>query len=245
MLRKERPLGICWISLTSGKPCPGSPLLFWDWITKKANRSLDKEILLLCSLLALTSKMPLISLSMIFRPQIYLRVNISNPLHPLQSGTRWDSLVIRRKSRSWIQTFQRSVSLQNPLEPLWTRFPYQFLKNWNIKLGRTSPQSISRLPLLRLLRPATPLWKSVNIVWSLPSKKLKPRSRKVPILKKQSGVVTSQPVNINWVACLNGDNFPRRDAFTWGPFGFTGRSTGDILSHWTASFLGQKPFQLT
>ena len=50
--------------------------------------------------LALTSKMPLISLSMIFWPLIYLRVNILNPLPPLQSGTRWDSLVMRTKSRS-------------------------------------------------------------------------------------------------------------------------------------------------
>ena len=37
----------------------------------------------------------------------------------------------------------------------------------------------------------------------------------------------------------------RRDAFTRGPFSFTSRSTGDILSRWTASFLGQKPLQHT
>ena len=36
----------------------------------------------------------------------------------------------------------------------------------------------------------------------------------------------------NWVACLNGED----------DFSFILRSTGDILSHWTASFLGQKPF---
>ena len=35
-----------------------------------------------------------------FRPQIYLRINISNPLLPLQSGTRWDDLVLRTKCRS-------------------------------------------------------------------------------------------------------------------------------------------------
>ena len=29
------------------------------------------------------------------------------------------------------------------------------------------------------------------------------------------------------------------------PFSFTTRSTGDALSHWTATFLGQKPFQHT
>ena len=33
--------------------------------------------------------------------------------------------------------------------------------------------------------------------------------------------------------------------FTWGPFSFTSRSTADFLSCWTASFLGQKPFQHT
>ena len=26
-----------------------------------------------------------------------------------------------------------------PLGPLWARLPYQFLRNWNIRLGRTSP----------------------------------------------------------------------------------------------------------
>ena len=41
------------------------------------------------------SKMPLINLSMIFRPLIYLRVNILNLLLPPLSGTRWDSLVMR------------------------------------------------------------------------------------------------------------------------------------------------------
>ena len=37
---------------------------------------------------------------MIFWPLIYLRVNILNPLPPLQSGTKWDILVMRTKSRS-------------------------------------------------------------------------------------------------------------------------------------------------
>ena len=40
------------------------------------------------------------SLNMIFWPLTYLRVNILNPLPPLQSGTRWDSLVMKTKSRS-------------------------------------------------------------------------------------------------------------------------------------------------
>ena len=37
---------------------------------------------------------------MIFRPLLYLRVNTSNLLLPLQSGTKWESLVMRRKYRS-------------------------------------------------------------------------------------------------------------------------------------------------
>ena len=67
--------------------------------TKKANRSLGQEALLLCSHSVLTSKMLLTTLNMTFRPLTYLRVNILN-LPPLQNGTRWDSLVMKTKSRS-------------------------------------------------------------------------------------------------------------------------------------------------
>ena len=35
-----------------------------------------------------------------FQALIYLRVNTLNLLPPLESGTRWDSLVMRTKSRS-------------------------------------------------------------------------------------------------------------------------------------------------
>ena len=41
-----------------------------------------------------------ISLNMIFRPLIYLRVNASNLLLPLQSGTRFDIPVMWRKYKS-------------------------------------------------------------------------------------------------------------------------------------------------
>ena len=67
---------------------------------EKAVRSSGQEVLPLCSPSALLSKMPLVNLSMISRPLIYLRVNISNLLFPLLSGTRWDSPVMRRKCRS-------------------------------------------------------------------------------------------------------------------------------------------------
>ena len=92
-----KDLGVSSISLTPEKLCPGLPPLFWVWMTQKANGSLGQEALLLCSHLVLISKM---LLNMIFRPLTYLRVNISNPLPPLQSSTRWDSLVMKTKSRS-------------------------------------------------------------------------------------------------------------------------------------------------
>ena len=87
-------------SLTPGSPCLGPPLQSWGWTMRKAVRSSGQEVLPLCSLSAQLSKMPLISLSMISRPLIYLRVNTSNLLFPLQSGTRWDSPVMRRKCKS-------------------------------------------------------------------------------------------------------------------------------------------------
>ena len=43
-------------------------------------------------------------------------------------------------------------------KPSGARFPYQFLRNWNIKLGRIYPLSTSRLPL------PMPLLRSVNTV---------------------------------------------------------------------------------
>ena len=164
MLKEWTPLGVFLTSLIPGRPCLGILLLSWVWTARKTNLGL--EALLLCSHLALLSKMPFISLSKIFWAAIYLRVNTSIILPPLQSGTRWDSLVMRTKSSRSIQTSQRSTSilLQNPLEPLWARFPYQFLRNWNIKLGRTYPLLTSWLPLPRLLFPVMPLQRSVNTV---------------------------------------------------------------------------------
>ena len=50
--------------------------------------------------LAQLSKMPLINFNMTLRPLIYPRVNISNLLLPLPSGTGWDSPVIRTNIRS-------------------------------------------------------------------------------------------------------------------------------------------------
>ena len=49
----------------------------------------------------------------------------------------------------------------------------------------------------------------------------------------------------NWVACVNGENGPGRTPLHEALFSFTLKSTGYILSHCTASFLEQSPFQLT
>ena len=46
---------------------------------------------------------------------------------------------------------------------LWSRFLFQFLKNWNISQDRIFPLSISLLPLPRLPLSVMSLWRSVNI----------------------------------------------------------------------------------
>ena len=57
----------------------------------------------------------------------------------------------------------KSVLLLNPLGLLWARFPYQFLRNWNTKLGKTYPLLTLLLPLPRLHLLAMPLLRSANI----------------------------------------------------------------------------------
>ena len=50
------------------------------------------------------------------------------------------------------------------LGPLWPRFPYQFLRNWNTKLGKIYPLLTTPLHLPRLHLLAMSLLRSVNIV---------------------------------------------------------------------------------
>ena len=88
----EKHLGTFFLSLTPGSLCLGPQLQLWFWMMRKAVKSSDLEVLPLCYHSAQLSK--------IFRPLIYLRVNASNLLLPLQSGTRWDSPVMRRKYKS-------------------------------------------------------------------------------------------------------------------------------------------------
>ena len=89
----------------------------------------------------------------------------------------------------------KSVLLLNPLGLLWARFPYQFLKNWNTKLGKISPRSTSLLPLPKFHLLAMLLLKSVNIALNQPSRRLRLRSRKVPILRKQQSMAMNKPVS--------------------------------------------------
>ena len=72
-------------------------------------------------------------------------------------------------------------------------------RNWNIKRGRISPHLTLLPPLLRLLPPATPHWRSASIVLSRPLRRSNLKSGKVPILKRQQSVDTKKPVSI-WIS---------------------------------------------
>ena len=82
-------------SLVPGSSCLGPSLLGLD--DQKGRQELRPRGPSSMLPSAQLSKMPLINLSMTFRPLIYLRINISNLLLPL---LRWDSLVMRTKFRS-------------------------------------------------------------------------------------------------------------------------------------------------
>ena len=88
----------------------------------------------------LSSKMPLISLNIIFRPLIYLRVNTSNLL-PLQSGTKWDSLLMRKKIQELNTDFAKiCITLKPPGAPM-GKVPLPVLK----ELEHQARQNISTL----------------------------------------------------------------------------------------------------
>ena len=99
-----------------------------------------------------------------FKQQIYLRVNTSKLLLPLPSGTRWDNLVTRIRCKNFAKICISPKPSGAPSNSQWAMFPYQFSKNWNTRRDRISPRLTLLPPLPRLLRPAIPLWKSVNTV---------------------------------------------------------------------------------
>ena len=78
----------------------GRQLQCWVWMTKKAVKSSDLEVLPLSYHLAQLSRTPLINFNMISKLPIYLRENMSSLLHPLLSGIRLDSPLFKTKSRS-------------------------------------------------------------------------------------------------------------------------------------------------
>ena len=123
-------------------------------------------------------------------------VNTSNPLLQQSSTTMWDNLVLKISFKNLIQILQKSVSLQSPLGPLWARFPYKFLRNLNIKLGRIFLPSISQLLSLGLPPPITLLWRSAYTVPRLPSKGSKTKFKRVPTPKELTDVVMKMPVII-------------------------------------------------
>ena len=88
----------------------------------------------------------------------------------------------------------KSVSPQSPLRPLSARFPYKFLRNLNIKLGRIFLPSISQLLSLGLPPPV--LWRSASTVSRLPSKRSRTKFKRVPIPKELPDVVMKTPVII-------------------------------------------------
>ena len=122
-----------------------------------------------------------------------LRVNTSNSRLQQPNTTRWDNLVLKISFKNLTQILQISVSRPSPLGPLWARFPYKFLKNLNINLGRISLPSISQLLLLGLLPPVPLLWRSAYTVPRLLSKVSEIKFERVPTSKD---VVMKMPVII-------------------------------------------------
>ena len=109
-------------------------------------------------------------------------------IKPPPSTTKWYRVgqpCYQEKFQELNTDFAKICITPKPLGLLWARFPYQFLKNWNTKLGKISPCTISLLPLPKLHLLAILLLKSVNIALNQPSRGLRLRSRKVPILRKQ------------------------------------------------------------
>ena len=117
MLKKWTPSDAFLPSLIPGSPCPGPPLPSWGWTTRKAIWSLGLEALLLCCPSAQLSKMPLVNLSMIFRPLI-TNLPEGKYIKPPPSTAKWYKVgqpCYEDKIQELI--LQKSVLLLNPLGP--------------------------------------------------------------------------------------------------------------------------------
>ena len=97
--------------------------------------------------------MPLINLNMIFRPLIYLRVNTSNLL-PLQSGTRWDSPVTRRKFQELNTDFAKICITPKPPGAPMGKVPLPILK----ELEHQARQNISTLNFTAAFAKSSSSW---------------------------------------------------------------------------------------
>ena len=95
-----------------------------------------------------------------------------------------------------IQDFSKICISPKPSGAPMGKVPLPVLKELEHQARQNLSTINSQLPLLRLLLPATLLWRSANTVLNLPSKRLKARFRKLPILKKQPGGVMITPVTI-------------------------------------------------
>ena len=78
---------------------------------------------------------------------------------------------LQEQIQNSIQILLRPVFPQSPLGPLWARFPYKFLRNLNMKLGRIFLPSILQLLSLGLPPPVTLLWRSASTASSKGFKK--------------------------------------------------------------------------
>ena len=119
-------------------------------------------------------------------------------IKPPPSTTKWYKMgqpSYEEKIQELNTDFAKICILRNPLGLLWARFPYQFLRNWNTKLGKTYPLLTLLLPLPRLHLLAMPLLRSANIACSQLSRESNLKFTKVPILRKQPNVAMNKPVN--------------------------------------------------
>ena len=141
MLRKWTPSGAFFPFLTPRSLCLGPPPQSWVWMMRKAVRSSGLEALLLCSPSAWLSKM----LDKFKHDFQAANLPEGKYIKPCPSTAKWYKV-----GQPCYEDLSKSVFLLNPLGPLWVSFPYQFLRKWNTKLGRTYPLLTLLLPLPRL-----------------------------------------------------------------------------------------------
>ena len=127
---------------------------------RKAGKNLDQEVLPPCCLSIQSLRMPLINL--------IRTANLPEGkyIQPPPSTVKWyqlDQSCYEDKIQELNTDFAKICISPKSSGLLWSRFLFQFLKNWNIRQDRIFPLSISLLPLPRLPLSVMSLWRSVNI----------------------------------------------------------------------------------